>query len=203
ITTGTSPTTFDPDAALTRAHLVTFLWRYNDEPAISDPAVVTYRVSSGVSPVQSTRITVNAADPAATVTRGQAILHIWDSAGRSAGAPPHDFDDVDGIYNTAISWAAHRGVATGATDSAFSPDTHLTRADLIAILWRLAGQPKAGVPPHSFDDVDEPSHQQPVSWAAHRGITNGTSAGTFNPDAPFTHRQLNIFLNRYHKHTCR
>ena len=33
ITTGTSPTTFGPNTALTRAHLVTFLWRLDDKPA--------------------------------------------------------------------------------------------------------------------------------------------------------------------------
>ena len=35
ITTGTSPTTFAPDTTLTRAHLVTFLYRYQDEPAVT------------------------------------------------------------------------------------------------------------------------------------------------------------------------
>ena len=39
ITTGTSDTTFSPDTALTRAHLVTFLWRYQDQPdATIDPS---------------------------------------------------------------------------------------------------------------------------------------------------------------------
>ncbi len=39
ITTGTSPTTFDPDSPLTRAHLVTFLYRYQGEPDVTvDPA---------------------------------------------------------------------------------------------------------------------------------------------------------------------
>ncbi len=38
ITTGTSATTFSPDAPLTRAHLVTFLWRYQNRPAVTiDP----------------------------------------------------------------------------------------------------------------------------------------------------------------------
>jgi len=38
ITTGTSKTTFSPDTALTRAHLVTFLWRYQGEPDVTvDP----------------------------------------------------------------------------------------------------------------------------------------------------------------------
>ena len=35
ITTGTSPTTFAPDTTLTRAHLVTFLYRYQDEPDVT------------------------------------------------------------------------------------------------------------------------------------------------------------------------
>ncbi|MXW76383.1 MAG: hypothetical protein F4Z58_10180 [Acidimicrobiaceae bacterium] len=39
ITTGTSPTTFSPDTTLTRAHLVTFLYRYQGQPAVTvDPA---------------------------------------------------------------------------------------------------------------------------------------------------------------------
>ncbi|MCY4493225.1 MAG: S-layer homology domain-containing protein, partial [Acidimicrobiaceae bacterium] len=53
ITTGTSPTTFSPDTALTRAHLVTFLYRYQNQPTVtidpSSPHCGTFRsVSAGV-----------------------------------------------------------------------------------------------------------------------------------------------------------
>lgn len=42
ITTGTSPTTFSPDEPLTRGHLVTFLYRYNDSPPVAlDPDTPT------------------------------------------------------------------------------------------------------------------------------------------------------------------
>ena len=205
VTTGTSPTTFDPDTALTRAQLIALLWRYLGEPAATNPAAtVTYRVSStdprfNTLPVQTIRITVNPVDPDATATRGQAIYHIWDIAGRPPQTTPHNFEDINNIHNTAARWATHTGITTAATT--FNPDTPITRAQLITLLWRLAGQPQT--PPHPYTDITTPWQQQPISWATHTNITpTTTSETTYNPDTPLTHQQLNTIINQYTKHTC-
>ena len=206
ITTGTSPVTFSPDMLLSRAHVVTFLWRYFKPVTPDLEASVTHSVSSadpgyGALPEVTIQVAVDAVDPYAAVSRAQGLFRAWDMANQPFDIPAHSFDDVDEIYDTAVSWATYRGLAAGTSDSTFSPDTLLTRAQLVTILWRLAGQPKAGVPPHSFDDVDE-IYDPAVSWAAYRKITNGASPTSFNPDATLTHRQIQAFLNRYNKHTC-
>ena len=206
VTTGTSAVTFDPDTALTHAQLITLLWRYAGEPAVTVPAAaVTYRVSSDdprfdTLPAQTTRVAVNPVDPDTPVTRGQAVYRIWNMTGRPAQTTPHNFDDVDDTYNTAISWAATTGITTGTTETTFNPHTPLTLAQLITMLWRHAGQPQT--PPHPYTDITTPWQQQPISWAAHTKITTGTSETTYNPDTPLTHQQLNTILNQYTKHTC-
>ena len=51
ITTGTTPTTFAPGATLTRAHLITFLYRYQGEPEVTvDPQTPTCHPTADDTP---------------------------------------------------------------------------------------------------------------------------------------------------------
>ena len=84
ITTGTTETTFDPDAILTRAHLVTFLWRIADEPeAPSHRFVDVHRPwqQVGVSWASHTQITTGTSAttfaPDATLTRAHVVTFLW------------------------------------------------------------------------------------------------------------------------------
>ena len=86
ITTGTSTTTFDPNAACTRAQIVTFLWRYAKSPVVStlysfnDVAKTDYYYNAVMWAVQNgvTKGTGNDAfSPDATCTRAQAVTFIY------------------------------------------------------------------------------------------------------------------------------
>lgn len=86
ITTGTSTTTFDPNAACTRAQIVTFLWRYAKSPVVStlysfnDVAKTDYYYNAVMWAVQNgiTKGTGNGAfSPDATCTRAQAVTFIY------------------------------------------------------------------------------------------------------------------------------
>lgn len=66
----------------------------------------------------------------------------------------------------------------------FDPDSAITRAMFVTVLYRMDGQPavdqKAG-----FTDVAEGSYYAAaVDWAAKNGIVNGVSETSFDPDAP-------------------
>ena len=64
------------------------------------------------------------------------------------------------------------------------------------MLWRLAGEPEAGA--SAFADVaGDAWYADAVAWAAEAGAVNGTSAETFDPDAPVTREQLAAILYRY------
>ena len=44
-------------------------------------------------------------------------------------------------YTSAVRWAWEQGITNGTTATTFSPDRHVTRAELVTMLWRMAGEP--------------------------------------------------------------
>ena len=115
--------------------------------------------------------------------------------------PVMPFKDVSegAWYYDAVKWAADENI-TGGTDNAhFSPNRTCTRAQLVTMLWRMAGEPAAngGLP---FADVNENAwYAAAVRWAASEGIVEGTTAATFAPDATLTRAQAAVMLYRYAK----
>ena len=89
-----------------------------------------------------------------------------------------------------------KGVTTGTSNTAFSPEASCTRAQMVTFLWRAAGRPKvSGTNP--FTDLQEDDYYyDAVLWAVSHGITNGTSAATFAPNATVTRGQTVTFLWR-------
>lgn len=99
-------------------------------------------------------------------------------------------------FYDAVKWAYHSGI-TGGTDAwHFSPDAGCTRAQIVTFLWRAAGCPSATYL-GNFSDVDADSYYATaVAWAVENGITNGTSATTFSPEAVCTRADAVTFLYR-------
>ncbi|MDW3221237.1 MAG: S-layer homology domain-containing protein [Acidimicrobiales bacterium] len=148
ITTGVSPTRFDPDAALTRAQAATMIWRLVGSPP-----------------------------------------------------PPNDaprFDDVPAgaYYEQAVRWMARYGVTTGTSANHFSPNAPATRAEFVTFLWRLVDEPTVNAP-MPFGDLTATWQVGAVRWAAHTAITTGTSSNTFAPDATVTRGQAAALLARF------
>ena len=134
--------------------------------------------------------------PDAAVSRGEAAVWIHNMEDRPAVGRQHQFTDVsDASQNDAISWMSDTGITTGTSDTTFSPDDTLTRAQAAAFLYRLTGEPTA--PQHSFNDVAAGWQQGPVAWMSDTGITTGTSDTTFSPDDTLTRAHLITFLYRY------
>ena len=99
-------------------------------------------------------------------------------------------------YGDAVDWAVANGITSGTSGMEFSPDKTCTRAQAVTFLWRANGQPDAaGNTP--FADVSTSSYyNEAVQWAVANGVTSGTSATTFEPDAPVTRAQVVTFLYR-------
>lgn len=108
------------------------------------------------------------------------------------------FSDVPqgAYYQDAVDWATQNRITSGTGSTTFSPNEICTRAQAVTFLWRSAGQPDAtGSSP--FADVAASSYyNEAVQWAVTNGITSGTSAATFEPDAPVTRAQVVTFLYR-------
>ena len=114
-----------------------------------------------------------------------------------------NFTDVkqgDYCYD-AVKWAIGKDITKGTSATTFSPNSSCTRAQIVTFLWRAAGKPTVSASARCpFTDV-YPSmgsdYYNAILWAVSKGITTGTSATTFSPNATCTRGQIVTFLWRY------
>lgn len=87
----------------------------------------------------------------------------------------------------------------GLSATAFGPNGQMSRAMLVTVLYRMAGSPgHSGYQP--FADVAAGTwYTDAVIWANQTGITTGTSATAFSPNANVSREQLVTFFYRYAK----
>ena len=126
------------------------------------------------------------------------ISGIVASGALQPGASASQFADLTSgsWYYGGVRCALENGLMTGTSARTFAPDRPVTRAMLVTILWRLAGEPYGRVSP--FEDVLPGSwYAQAVSWAYDKGIVTGVTATSFQPGAPVTREQLCAILCRY------
>ena len=120
----------------------------------------------------------------------------------SKPAAVNPFTDVQesSYYYDAVLWAVKNGITGGTTATTFSPNATCTRAQAVTFLWRAAGSPAPKSGSHSFVDLKEGTYYyDAVLWAAENGITGGTTATTFSPNATCTRAQIVTFLWRAQK----
>ena len=79
----------------------------------------------------------------------------------------------------------------------FGPNQACTRAQMVTFLWRAAGSPAPASTENPFADIAQDAYYyDAVLWAAEQGITGGTGAETFSPNATVTRAQTVTFLYR-------
>jgi hypothetical protein len=134
--------------------------------------------------------------PGSALTRAQMATWMWNLSGRPSGSPPHGFTDIPSgaSYEQAVRWLVDSGISSGASAERFAPSATVTRQQMAAFLWRLAGRP-ASNRPHGFTDVPA-ARSTEVSWLREHGITAGVSADRFGGSTPTTRAQMASFLFR-------
>ncbi len=156
---------------------------------------VEWAVAEGIT----NGITATTFCPDMVCTRAQMVTFLW----RAAGSPAPEssempFKDVAAgtYYYNAVLWAVENGITNGTSATTFSPDATVTRAQTVTFLWRMKKAPDA-TGKMVFSDVKQDAYYtEAVLWAVEEGITNGTSATTFSPDAGCTRAQIVTFLYR-------
>ena len=97
-----------------------------------------------------------------------------------------------------IDFAVSRGLLSGTSDTAFSPDTAVTRGMFITALGRLSGADMSGYTKSSFSDVAEGSYYLPyIEWAVESKIVSGVGNGKFAPDKTITRQEIAIMTANY------
>lgn len=113
-------------------------------------------------------------------------------------APSQTFVDVrtgDYFYD-AVLWAVEKGITNGTSAETFSPEAPCTRAQIVTFLWRAAGSPVVNYAMDLSDVAGDAYYAEAVRWALSEGITTGTSADQFSPNATCTREQAVTFLYR-------
>lgn len=144
-------------------------------------------------------ITKTGAEPAVPGASGSLIAGIAAAgSGSGLGASASQFSDLaaGSWYYEAVRSALKNGLMNGISAHTFSPDMPMTRAMLVTILWRMAGQPDAKASP--FTDVVSGSwYAKAVYWAYDRCLVTGVSETAFAPNEPVTREALVTILYRY------
>ena len=114
--------------------------------------------------------------------------------------PSGKFVDINAKawYHLYVDYAVTNGLFGGTSANTFEPETAMTRAMLVTVLWRYEGQPKGYQ--NTFADVNEKNgswYIDAVAWAASNGIVNGVGNNRFDPNGKITREQMAAILFRY------
>ena len=131
-------------------------------------------------------------------TCGQIVTFLWRAAGSPApkGTAKVPADVLPGSYcYDAVAWALENGITNGLADGTFGVNNTCTRGQSVTFLYRAMGTAPTTV--NGFTDVAAGDfYAEAVAWAVENGVTNGTSASTFSPNAGCTRAQIVTFLFR-------
>ena len=131
-------------------------------------------------------------------TRGQIVTFLWRAAGSPVpkGTAKVPADVLPGSYcYDAVAWALENGITNGLADGTFGVNNTCTRGQSVTFLYRAMGTAPTTV--NGFTDVAAGDfYAEAVAWAVENGVTNGTSASTFSPNAGCTRAQIVTFLFR-------
>ncbi len=146
ITSGTSATTFSPNAPCTRGQCVTFLYRaakasaevtdtfgdVNSGKFYAKPVswAVQQGVTNGTGP--------NTFSPDATCTRGQIVTFLYKALKGADEGEASAFADVmpGKYYSKPVTWAVNHGITNGTTPTTFGPGEPCTRAQIVTFLYK-------------------------------------------------------------------
>lgn len=144
-------------------------------------------------------VTATTFEPEATCTRAQTVTFLWRACGSPEPLPEDNpFSDVpsEAYYRKAVLWAYQNGITAGTTATTFEPDASCSRAQVLTFQWRTRSEPAVGSSGVFADVPADAYYAGAVAWGVEAGVTNGTSATTFSPDATCTRGQIVTFLYR-------
>ena len=131
--------------------------------------------------------------------RSHFATFLWRYALKPAAEPNTAFVDVPpgAYYEQAVAWMVEAGITSGTTETTFSPDDPVLRAEAITFLWRWAGEPEAEAT-HTFEDVPPDSfYADAVAWGHAIGLTNGVTETMFGGGQQLTRAEAVTFMHRF------
>lgn len=109
--------------------------------------------------------------------------------------PFKDVEESDWFYDS-VMYAYEKGLMKGTDTNIFEPDSEVTRAMFVTVLYRMENEPTAGI--SGFSDVRTGSwYSKAVAWASNNGIVKGITNTEFAPDDNITREQMAAIIYRY------
>ena len=125
---------------------------------------------------------------------------IQDTDGHNCASRKFNDLDITKWYHHHTDYVIDNGIFNGVSYNTFEPNTAMTRAMMVTVLYRLEGEPATNrsIP---FADVDMSAYYaNAVIWAQQNGIVNGVSETLFAPDTEITREQIATIMYRYAKY---
>lgn len=102
-------------------------------------------------------------------------------------------------YATPVAYCFDNGIMNGTSLTEFQPDAETSRAMVVTVLYRMAGEPEVSGSSGLSDVSQDRYYTEAVTWAVQNGVVTGYTDGTFRPDTPVTRDEMVTFLYRYAK----
>lgn len=105
-------------------------------------------------------------------------------------------------YKWAVDYVSEQGLISGVTDTAFEPDTQMSRGEFVSVLGKMEQINTANYTGSAFPDVAESNAYHPyIIWAADSGIVSGYANGDFGLHDPITREQMALMIGKYLSHS--
>ena len=142
--------------------------------------------------------------PAGQTTRAMGAKVLFEISGAEKPSFTAKFSDVfsHDWFASAILWAADNGVVKGYEDGTFRPNDNITRQDMVVLLYRFLGEPKAEKELlASYEDGSAVSEYavDAMNWAIANGIIEGYEDHTVKPFGHITRAELAAVIVRYYE----
>lgn len=130
------------------------------------------------------------------VTKNFTLYAKWTE--KDNGEWKNPFTDVkenDWFYDS-VKYAYENDLMKGISNTEFAPDSDVTRAMFVTVIYRMENEPQTGK--CAFTDVESGSYyENAVAWTNENGIVSGISEDCFAPNEPITREQMAAIIYRY------
>lgn len=128
------------------------------------------------------------------------VYKVCSVCGYEVPFPFVDVSKTDWFYND-VKYVWQHDIMNGVSDTKFAPETKMTRAMFVTVLYRLEGSPDVtGMATPPFTDIGAKNFDwayNAIVWAYNTGVTKGTSATTFAPGVAISRQEIVTMLYRY------
>mgnify|MGYP002560748669 CR=1 FL=1 len=128
------------------------------------------------------------------------VYKVCSVCGYEVPFPFVDVSKTDWFYND-VKYVWQHDIMNGVSDTKFAPETPMTRAMFVTVLYRLEGSPDVtGMATPPFTDIGAKNFDwayNAIVWAYNTGVTKGTSATTFAPGVAISRQEIVTMFYRY------